>query len=355
MHSVKSSSSDSSARRVASARPLFLVGLATLSVHCGLLAGLEDWRLAEGSGDAAVDGGSVQPNHDASTDLDAGSSKDSGSDVATPIDGPTPTRCNSQTPFGSLSLLANLISPSNDSFARFSADELTVYFETDRNGGSGKIFQATRASLSAQFSAPIPVPELELADVAEGAPALTPDGLNMLFQTIDGSSARQIWIASRAATSSPFGTASALGSLLAPAQHPYALVPDLAGQVRFLFAVGQPDNGPFLVHEATIPFAGGAPVQKPVLIQNMPANGFEAPVLAVDGTEFFGSSQNAIWHAVRAGASGPFSTPSVISELNDPSYKDMPDFISADACRLYFHRGSATNFNELFVATRPGP
>lgn len=346
-------------------RPRLLVaivvaGMGASTLQCGLLAGLDDWKLAGNSSDAAATtDGKPSPRSDAETDRDAEldggvTAKDATSDAIPPIDS-SPPRCSPQAAFGPPSLLADLNSLGQDAFARFTPDELTVYFDTDRLSGAGKVFRATRPSIGASFTAPVPVPEFDLADVYEVAPTIAPDALSMLFQTVDGASARQIWLGGRASTSVPFTGIVALLSLPGPAQYPYALPPLAAGQVRFVYTFGPIATGPFVPHEATIPVPGAAPVIKPIPFQSIPGSGFEASVITADDTEFFGTSQGALWQALRPNASATFATPTLIPGLDDATYKEFPDYISADACRLYFHRGTTNNGSELFVATRPLP
>jgi hypothetical protein len=70
------------------------------------------------------------------------------------------SRCNPTAPFGAPVPLTNLNSPGNDAGAWLTADELTLYFASDRSGGVGSfdIYVATRTSIDAVFSSPNLVP-----------------------------------------------------------------------------------------------------------------------------------------------------------------------------------------------------
>jgi WD40-like Beta Propeller Repeat len=75
--------------------------------------------------------------------------------------------------------LENVNSPSSDLSPFLSADDLTLYFHSDR-GGSDDLYVATRPSVDAPFGAPQPIAELDSSD-ADDDPWVSPDGHTMFF------------------------------------------------------------------------------------------------------------------------------------------------------------------------------
>jgi len=87
------------------------------------------------------------------------------------------TRDSTQADFGSVTALAQLNTSFDDNDPTLSADELTMYFASDRLG-SGRLYRATRASTAQEFTAPAPVDELTFAIAG---PSLRADGNELFF------------------------------------------------------------------------------------------------------------------------------------------------------------------------------
>ena len=93
-----------------------------------------------------------------------------------------------------------------DSHPELSEDELSLYFVSDQPGtmGGGDIWMATRASVSESFSNVANLTEIN-DTLGEGGPSLTADGLTMYFSSKrDGDSYHSIYKAERSSTSQPF-------------------------------------------------------------------------------------------------------------------------------------------------------
>ena len=325
----------------------------TLGIHCGFVAGLQDWRLDDKTTDASRRGeGGTSGDLDARGKDDAQAAIDDAS-LADASDADIP-RCSPQALFGPGAPITELNSADNEAFARLSPDELTVYFTSDRLSASPKIFKATRASVASVFTGIGPVPELDMASLFEDAPALAADGLTLFLQATDNNSVpRNVYMATRLSTLTPFDAPVGLTNLASPAHHPYALPPAGGLGRRFAFAGGTKDVGPFTTYEAGFPVAGVPPIVSIVSFAAGSYSGFDAPVMTTDGKEFFGTEQGNIWHATRPGPTGQFSTPVIVNELNDATQFELPDWISPDNCRLYYHQSTPSSGFQLFVASRP--
>ncbi|HUS27643.1 MAG TPA: hypothetical protein VMZ53_04020 [Kofleriaceae bacterium] len=93
------------------------------------------------------------------------------------------TRATHDDDFGNVQPLTVVNSTSVDENATFAPDGLTLFFTSDRAGGS-RLYKSTRASVGAAWSAPVMVPEL--ASVALSGPVLSKQGTE-LYVTIGSS------------------------------------------------------------------------------------------------------------------------------------------------------------------------
>jgi len=99
--------------------------------------------------------------------------------------------------FGTPAPVDNLGSPANDFVPVLSADQLTVYLDSSRAGGTGAsdIWRAQRASVGQPFGAPVEVTELDTA--RHDIPGwLSPDSCRLYFQS-DRDGPMKIWVATR--------------------------------------------------------------------------------------------------------------------------------------------------------------
>jgi hypothetical protein len=182
----------------------------------------------------------------------------------------------------------------NDVAPTLSADGLTLYFHSNRAGGSGgaDIWQATRPSLTGEFSSPTNLGGVINSGAAETAPAISSDGLSLFFSSnrAGGNGSWDLYVATRTSTSEPFGAPVNLGT-------------------------GVNTNLPEF-----------------------------APAISADGLSLYFQRRNDpgglggddVWVATRASTSDPFGTAvNLGSPVNSTSFEGGP-FISDDELALYF-------------------
>jgi Tol biopolymer transport system component len=75
------------------------------------------------------------------------------------------------------------------------------------------IYVARRSAPDDDFSAAVPVTELNSAEGREGTPAISADGLTLAFYSTRDSESRDLWIATRPSRSAPFAEPMALDDL----------------------------------------------------------------------------------------------------------------------------------------------
>jgi Tol biopolymer transport system component len=100
-------------------------------------------------------------------------------------------------------------SSSSDYFPCLSADALTLFFASDRPGGEGDadIWMSTRRSRDVPFGKPVNLGPTINSSKYDIGPALSADGLTLFFSSnrSGGSGLPDIWMSTRRSTDMPFG------------------------------------------------------------------------------------------------------------------------------------------------------
>jgi hypothetical protein len=118
------------------------------------------------------------------------------------------TRPRADVPFGAPTPIAVLATGNNDDNPYLEAGELTLWFDTGNN-----IARSSRPSRGAAWSPAVLVAEVNSAS-DDVSPALSPDGLMLYFASSrpGGAGGYDLWVATRASTTEPFGSPSVLGA-----------------------------------------------------------------------------------------------------------------------------------------------
>ena len=118
------------------------------------------------------------------------------------------SRSGTATVFSNAQAVANVNGSTLDSTPFLTADQLTLYFSSDRAGGLGNrdLWAATRASAADAFSAPEIVPAVN-SSASDLLPRSSADGLTLMFESTraGGSGSSDIWAAERSTPSGAFG------------------------------------------------------------------------------------------------------------------------------------------------------
>ncbi len=292
--------------------------------------------------DAGADGGASGADGGG---LDAGFSGDSGEDAGTTVDsGPDSAQCDLLAAFGAPVALSELDGGATS--AHLTADQLSIYFESDsRPGGQGDfdIWVASRGDAGAPFGTPVDLAGVNTSG-PEREPSVTGDGA-FLYATTGTAGAFDIVMASRG---TPLGVFSAL-----------SLVPGLNGAGS--------DHAPYVLPDHSAVYftsdrggnvdlyraarSGGAfQAPAPVLSVNTTAIEETAVVTQDERTIFFSSNRAPksgndydIYIAQRAVAGDPFGTAVALDALNGNG-ADYPTWVSPDGCALYFTKAGALHY-----------
>lgn len=284
---------------------------------------------------------------------------DAAADAADTADAAMP-RCDPNKPFGAPALVSGLSTADDDSTARLSADELTVFFARGVAGaGVPDIYTATRASRDAGWGVATMVSGVSSAG-PDFSPMVTDDGLT-LFLTSSATGTRggsDIFLSSRPNQLSDFGTPASLGpsgviNTSLPEADPYIL-PD-GKTVWFDVYTGVGDTE---IYRATAGAAGFTMRQKVLGVGSPLVDAY--PVITLDERTLYFASDRAdtdalgdldLYVATRAAATGPFDPPRILKVLNS-SNPEFPTWISRDECVLYLSRRVSGAY-DIYKAERP--
>lgn len=270
--------------------------------------------------------------------------------------------------FGAPVLLASLGSPQTDRDPFVTADELTIFFATDRDPTQGSdVYVATRASRDAPFGAPQRENSLLSTPTEDTRFSMTADGLTAVVASkragTEGLS--DLWLMTRANRTDPF--TSFRQDLMSEVNSPgWELDPELSADgLRLYFSFEFPQE--LKVSERSTPTgAFGAPR----LLGELNSDGVDDGDASLSPDELVivfmsrrsggggsgsgsleGDGVGDLWYATRATKNAPFGAPRHLASLNAPGVVDGDPSLSADGCRLYFaSKRNGGNF-ELYVAS----
>lgn len=271
-----------------------------------------------------------------------------------------PPPCDLTREFGTPSVVASLSTPEDEGAARFSDDELTVWFDGTRGAdASFDLYTAKRDAIDAAFADASALAVVNAESSHEYSPAVSSDGQFLFFE--------------RAARATPTNSDLFVARLDAGEPDAPAPIVELTtsgyeanpyvrgtGDEIWYAAVG-PDNSidVFVAERTTTGVYGKARVA--ALSATPPAND-DSPVVSSDGLVVFFASTRAlpglaganIWMASRSSPGVTFDAPVPVANVNS-SFDDRPTWISADGCRLYLssNRPGGPGRQDILVATRP--
>lgn len=277
-------------------------------------------------------------------------------DAAVDFDGPpadsptgsdgTAARCDPNKPFGTPVAVPELNSPKGEGAMSVSADERTIYFTSDRNGGVGMsdVYLSTRASATATWSTPTLLAGVNTAGL-EQRPTLPTDELTVYFETSAASApgSWQLAAATRTSTSVPFGAWVPVAQLNSTANDTAPFVLPDHSAIYFLS-----DRG--AGHELYRAARTGGNWAPPVLVTgtNLNDTSVDYPAITSDELTLYFSSTRAggagnrdFWVATRTSTVSGFGTPVNVAALNTNAYEST-HWISGDGCVMYFARDVST-------------
>lgn len=203
---------------------------------------------------------------------------------------------------------APLSTADSDGSPSISADELSIYFDSDRPGGSGiwDIWVATRSAKDHAWGTPENIGWSVNTWNTEAQPDISTDGLSLFFMSdrAGGYGGRDLWVATRRTPDDPWGTPVNLGP-----------------RVNSAGSEGQPN-------------------------------------ISADGLQLYFHSDRSgglpdIWVTTRRTIDSAWETPERLSSVNNSSLDQGPG-ISSNGLALFFESARPGNVTRnIYVSTRP--
>lgn len=233
-------------------------------------------------------------------------------------------------------------------------DELYIVFASDRPGGQGgfDLYEATRPNVAAKWNTPVALAQLNSAS-AEYEPFVTRDGLELYFVSMrpGGFTTSDVWMATRASRSAPWGKPQNVGSAVnvAPADDPHVTAD---GLTMFFTSTG----AGYDVFTATRTAVGQPWGNRQPLSYVNTAAGDHSPAPEVPGRILWfgsdragGAGSSDLWLSWFDLAANAWVTPVNVAELNTTAW-DSNLWRSGRTGRVYWTSYGNGGVGALYVA-----
>ncbi len=247
--------------------------------------------------------------------------------------------------------ITELSDPDGTDDPSLTADLLEIYFGSRRTGSLGgineDIWMAKRSSPTEPFGMPINVTELNTTDV-ETTAKVTPDGLKIFFATNRAGGLTDIFTATRATRSVPWGTPGKVAEISTGDPDYGAAATDTLLHLVYCTGASTPEETLYVSNRANTLALWGAPVP----LTELDATGvgecdphepnafaiyYVTPYLSTDGT-------HDIYRAARPTEGDNYGSRTAVTAINLPGFNDRDPWVSADEQTMVFSsdRGGVT-------------
>ncbi|HUS33434.1 MAG TPA: hypothetical protein VMZ53_33260 [Kofleriaceae bacterium] len=261
-------------------------------------------------------------------------------------------------PFGAPTLVAAIASPTSlEDDPSITADRLELFFNSDRPGslGGADIYVTTRATPSDAWTTPVAVPVVNTA-YSETTPKISADGLTLYFSSDrpGGTNANyDVWVSTRPSRTGAWSAPTWVPELSSVASDSGAN--PTSSMLALVLCSDRDGAGDlYVAKRAALGDPWGAPS---ALVEVNSAEGDADPTLAHgDRVIVFISARpgglggNDIYMATRSSAAAPFDTPVLLPELNSAMQEEDP-YISDDLRYILFTSTRSGDF-EIYEASR---
>jgi len=263
--------------------------------------------------------------------------------------------CDFTKPFTTFRALTELESKGDDNHATLSPDELQIWFASDRFSDANQrdIYTAKRQKRTDPFG-PISIVTEISTSRDDSQPSISADLLTMLFATLVNGIQWDIFIATRATASDPFGPpASVVGVNMSSTDW----MPTFSGDQKTLYFSS--DRG----GDANVWAWSYGSAQAPAQVAGIDtASTDQRQCLSSDELLVYWASNRPdldhiggldVFVANRAQKTDAFGNARIVTELSTTSDENA-DWLSPDLCRLYVHsnRSIGMGGDDLYIAER---
>jgi Tol biopolymer transport system component len=266
---------------------------------------------------------------------------------------------NADFTFGTPTNLGPPVNTSSyDALASISADGLSLYFTSDRSGGSGSddLYVAMRVTKEDDWGTPVNLGPTVNSSGLDHCARISADGLSLYLSSWrpGGYGQMDIWVTTRETTEDDWGTPVNLGPTVNSSSEDWGQSISTDGLTLF-FESNRPGGSGgwdiYVTTRATKDDDWSAPVNLGPTVNSAARDG--GPYISADGLELFFFSDRPggygnwdLWVTTRETTNDPWSAPVNLGPtVNSLAFESVPS-ISADGRELYFSEGS--------TALRPG-
>ena len=254
-----------------------------------------------------------------------------------------------------------------DSAPSISSDGLTLYFSSDRSGGSGSfdLWVARRESTENEWGTTVNLGPIVNASSYDDWPSISSDGLSLYFSSFrpGGFGSDDIWVTTRATAEGDWSSPVNLGQTVNSSSGDFC--PNISADGLSLFFVSERPGGSggwdiWMANRKSISNNWSAPVNLGSTVNSWTDEA--RPSISADGLSLFFSSNRPggygnhdLWVTARATKDGSWGTPVNLGPMVNSSAWDSDTAISADGLSLIFasYRRGGTGGLDIFVVTRP--
>jgi len=257
------------------------------------------------------------------------------------------------------------LSTTNEQGPALSTDNLTLYFGSNRTGGSGgnDLWFSTRDSVDDAFGEPVNLGSTVNSSAGDNSPTLSVDGLLMFFTSnrSGGAGSNDIYMCSRtdATDDLSWGAPVRLGSDVNTSEGEFSpfVTGFKQGEAELYFERG-PNNLSTHIHVVTIDGEGNTSGPAEAVTEVNCTDGFDMrATVRFDGREMYLASNRDgrggnvdIFVSTRQNRNHPWSTPVPVDELNS-SFHEIQPYLCRDGRTIVFIRGQQVA-NEIMISHR---
>jgi Tol biopolymer transport system component len=243
---------------------------------------------------------------------------------------------------------------------RLSPNEHTIYFWSDRNGGTSHIYWATRQSTNDPFNPPAPLGAVNSSS-DDASPTVTADGNTMALESARlGGGRQQLFLSTR--TGGVFSTPAPMANINGTSNQatPYLLPNGSALYFSSDRAGGSTGQD---IYRAALQADGTFDAVTPVAPAASSGEDYSPTTNADETILFWGSTRTVpvtygdydVFYATRKSASDTWGPATNAGDVINSGALDIPGWISPDGCALYFEstRPGGAGKRDLYVTRRP--